>query len=86
MLNALLVGMVFVSAIALVLVRHQSRQSFIEWQVLQQERDRLNVEWGQLQLEESTWARPARIEAVAREQLKMIAPPIEQVIIIKSKP
>ncbi|TMG94947.1 MAG: cell division protein FtsL, partial [Betaproteobacteria bacterium] len=32
------------------------------------------VEFGQLQIEQSTWAMPARMEKIAREQLHMQLP------------
>jgi len=75
--------LVFVSAVALVVVRHETRIAFMELQKLQQERDVLNVEWGRLQLEQSTWARPARIETLARERLRMSQPPLTAVVLVR---
>jgi cell division protein FtsL len=43
----------------------------------------LEVEWGQLQLEQSTWAGHARIEKAARERLRMITP--TQIIALDSQ-
>ena len=37
-------------------------------------RDDLDIEWGQLQLEQSTWATHGRVERVARDELRMIIP------------
>ena len=37
-------------------------------------RARYDIEYGQLQLEQSTWGMPARVEKIAREQLKMQLP------------
>ena len=53
------------SAMALVYTKHDSRKLFIELEGLTHERDNLNIEWGQLQIEQSTWAQHARIEQVA---------------------
>ena len=45
-----------ISAIALVYTKHESRKLFVELETLTHERDELNIEWGQLQIEQSTWA------------------------------
>ena len=50
---------------------------------LNRERDRLEIEWGQLQLEQSTWAAHARIEKVARERLHMKPPVAGQVLAVE---
>jgi cell division protein FtsL len=54
--------------------KHAARSRFIELQGLNDERDRLDIEWGQLKLEQSTWAMHGRVEQVARDELKMIIP------------
>ncbi len=79
----LLVCAVFISALQVVLVRHKSRILFIELQKLQQQRDVLNISYGQLQLEQSTLAQPNRIEAIASQQFNMIMPSPQDIIIIK---
>jgi cell division protein FtsL len=43
----------------------------------------LEVEWGQLQLEQSTWANNARIEKIARDKLQMKAPTPQQILTIE---
>ena len=40
-----------ISAIALVYTKHESRKLFVELEQLTTERDQLNIEWGQLQIE-----------------------------------
>jgi cell division protein FtsL len=40
------------------------------------------VEFGQLQLEQSTWSMPARVEKIAREQLHMQVPGAGRVEIV----
>jgi cell division protein FtsL len=42
----------------------------------------LDVEWGQLQLEQSTWATHARVEEIARHKLAMHAPRSTQILSI----
>lgn len=77
-----LVAAVVISALAVVYAKHQSRQLLIELQQLQAERDQMNVNWGQLQLEQSTLATYQRIDAIAHEKLAMIIPPQERVVIV----
>ena len=50
---------------------------------LEQEQNRmrdLEVEWGQLQLEQSTWAAHARVEKIARDKLGMKPPQPSRVV------
>ena len=69
----LLLAAVF-CALSVVTSQHKARKLF---QALEAEQDRakqLDVEFGQLQLELSTWATSPRIEKIAREKLKMRVP------------
>ncbi len=78
---ALLAGTcTFASAIELVLSRHASRTLFVELQTLRDTREQLNQEWGQLLLEQATWATPVRIEDMARDQLGMVPPGSNRVV------
>ncbi len=74
---------VLTSALAVVYAKHQSRRLFVQLNELQQLRDQMNVEWGQLQLEQSTWATHGRIEKVAREKLHMTSLDFSQMVIVK---
>jgi cell division protein FtsL len=71
------------SAIALVYTKHESRKLFVELEQLTTERDELNIEWGQLQIEQSTWATHARIERVASEELSLVRPKSSEIYIIE---
>lgn len=72
-----------VSAIALVYTRHESRVLFVELEELTRERDELNIEWGQLQIEQSTWATHARIERVASDELDLVRPTATEIYLIE---
>ncbi|MEX2124552.1 MAG: cell division protein FtsL [Woeseia sp.] len=72
-----------VSAMALVYTRHESRKLFIELEQLTTVRDELNIEWGQLQIEQSTWATHARIERVATEELSLSRPVATEIFVIE---
>ena len=71
------------SAMALVYTKHESRKLFVELESLTTERDELNIEWGQLQIEQSTWATHARIEKVATEELSLVRPEPSEIYVIE---
>ena len=73
---------VMASAIAGVYAKHESRQLFTELQSLSTERDEMEVEWGKLQIEQSTWSTYGRVEKLAREQMDMRVPPPEEVSLL----
>jgi cell division protein FtsL len=70
------------AAIAVVWSKHEARSLFIELQGLHAERDRLDIEWGQLKLEQSAWAMHGRVEQTARLNLKMVVPQPDEVRIV----
>lgn len=74
---------ILLSAIAAVYARHESRQHFSALQKLEADRDVLNIDWGRLQLEQSTWATHARIESIARGELGMQVPEPDQLLVVK---
>ena len=71
------------SALALVYTKHESRKLFVELEALTNERDELNIEWGQLQIEQSTWATHARIEQVAVDDLSLVRPESSEIYVIE---
>jgi len=71
------------SALAVVYTKHESRRLFVELESLTDERDRLNIEWGQLQIEQSTWATHARIEKVATDDLSLVRPDSSEIFVIE---
>ena len=73
---------VFASAVGVVAAKHESRQAFIDQQQALSQRDVLNLEWTQLQIEQSTWATPGRVEEQARERLDMIQPDSDRIVVI----
>jgi cell division protein FtsL len=69
-----LIAAVLASAVAAVYAKHENRKLFTELQVLTDERDRLEVDWSRLQIEQSTWSTHARVEQLARSQMHMRSP------------
>ena len=74
-----------VSALALVYTKHEARKLFVELEKLTSERDALNIEWGQLQIEQSTWATHARIEKVAADELQLTRPEATEIFVIEQQ-
>jgi cell division protein FtsL len=70
------------SAAAAVYLKHRSREMFVELERLGTRRDNLDIEWGQLQLEQSAWSTHAFVERVASAKLHMAMPPPKEIEII----
>lgn len=77
---AVLMVLVMVSALGVIYAKHQSRKLFVELQALHKVRDDMDIEWGQLQLEQSTLATHSRIEGTAGAKLGMVIPEANQVV------
>ena len=73
-LNLVLLVVLILCALSLVTSRHQARKLFVELEREQTRARSYETEYGQLQLEQSTWGMPARVEKIAREQLKLQMP------------
>jgi len=82
-LNILLLVVVVMCASSVVTSQHKARKLYIELQKEKEYAQQMEIEWGQLQLEQSTWATPARVEKVATQQLKMQLPKKGQVRFVK---
>src|ERR1019366_4831470 len=84
--RGLLLVAVVLCALSVVTSQHKARKLFIELQKEKEQAHQMEVEWGQLQLEQSTWAAPARVEEVAVQKLQMQLPKNGQVQFIRVKP
>ena len=74
-----LLTLVVASGVATVYVKHLSRSLFVDLQILERQQDEMQIEWGKLELEQSTWASHERITNVAVEQLDLFMPPGDSV-------
>lgn len=81
----ILAMLVLASSLGVVYAKHQSRKLFVELDTLKKERDEMNVEWGRLQLEQSTLATHGRIETTAKKRLKMVTPEYDKILIVRPK-
>lgn len=80
----LLAVAVLACALTVIDLRHRNRLLFVELQMLTQERDALNTEWGQLLLEQGAWSEQRRVEETARARLGMALPASDQVVVVRS--
>lgn len=74
--NLVLLFIVVVCALAVVTAQHRGRKLFQALEAEQEKVRQLDIEFGQLQIEMSTWATHPRIEKTARERLHMVLPPV----------
>jgi len=68
---AVLWAAVLASAVAVVRVRGEARALFVELERLSDQRDKLNIVWGQQQIEQSFWSNPVFVEQVAAKRGQM---------------
>jgi cell division protein FtsL len=80
--NFILLAALIACALGLVTSQHQARKLYVELQKEQDLAKQLNVEWGQLQLEASTWATHARVEKIAVQSLGMRVPPASRIQVV----
>ena len=70
------------SAAGAIWCKHRARELFIELEALDARRDNLEIEWGQLQLEQSAWSTHAFVERVASTKLHKAMPPPKEIVIV----
>jgi cell division protein FtsL len=73
---------VLASAAGAIYCEHRARELFTELEGLNARRDNLQIEWGQLQLEQTAWSSHAFVERVASTRLHMATPPPKDIEII----
>lgn len=85
-LLALTIGVLWVavlfSAAGAIYSKHRARELFVTLERLNRQRDNLEIEWGQLQLEQSAWSTHAFVERVASTRLHMQSPPPAEIELI----
>ena len=82
-LNILLLCLAIVCGLSVVTSQHKARKLFIALQSEKDKSQQMEVEWGQLQLEQSTLALPARVEKIASRQLQMQMPQGKQIQFVR---
>ena len=84
-LNLILTVALVAVALSVVSARHQARKLFVALQSEQAHGRDLDVEWGQLQLEISTWLMHNRVEEVARGRLHMTIPEPARIYVLREE-
>lgn len=83
-LNLILLAILLCTALGAVTSQHKARKLYIELQQQQEQAKQYDIEWGQLQLEQSTWAVHSRIEQIAASQLQMRVPEVSRIQVIQT--
>jgi cell division protein FtsL len=73
---------VLASSAGAIYCEHRSRELFIQLEALNGRRDNLQIEWGQLQLEQSAWSSHAFVERVASTRLHMAMPAPQSIEVV----
>ena len=81
-LNLILFFTLIFSALGLVNAQHKARNLYIELERANQSAKQTEQEYGQLQLEQSTWAMHSRIEQIASQKLQMQVPDAKRVQVV----
>ena len=84
-LNLLLLAILVGCSLALVTSQHIARKLYVELDKERELSTRLEIEYGQLQLEQSTWATHARIEKMATRDLHLGAPSPSRIQILTTE-
>ena len=80
--NLVLLVAILMCALGVVTSQHKARSLFQAMEAEQERARQLEIEFGQLQLELSTWATSPRIEKIARDKLKMRTPEPAKVVVV----
>jgi cell division protein FtsL len=83
---ALAATAVTASGLWVVEAKHHARQLFIKLEELNRDQDRLETDWGRLQIEQSSLATHSRIEMLARERLQLTTPADGQLVVVVEPP
>lgn len=73
-------------ALGVVTSQHMVRKLFMALEKEKVIEQKLDIEWGRLQLEQSTLIMHGRIEQIAKDRLNMIVPPATSVQILSITP
>lgn len=84
--DLLLLVVAILCALSVVTSQHQARKLVVAIQQEKEKSQQMEVEWGQLRLEHSTWSMPARIENIVTNQLHMQLPDPKQIQYVHVSP
>lgn len=81
-LQIVLLLAVLFSALAVIYTTNLHRLTFSQLQLTEQTTHQLQLQWGQLLLEQASLATPARVGQLATEKLHMVLPTDKQTVIL----
>jgi cell division protein FtsL len=81
-LNVLLALIAIACALGVVTLEHHARKLIFALEQEHEQSLELEIEWGQLQLEQSTWATPLRVEKIAQSKLEMSIPDSKRIVLV----
>ncbi|WP_131780968.1 cell division protein FtsL [Legionella gresilensis] len=84
-LTLILMLLVLSSALAVIYTTNEYRTNFSELQKFEQQAHQLQLQWGQLLLEQASLATPGRVEALAKQKLQMRLPEDKQTFVLQAK-
>jgi cell division protein FtsL len=79
----LLIVLAVVSGLGVASSQHEARKLRSALEREQTRTQNLEVEWGRLQIEQSTLIAHRRVEGIARERLGMISPDAKQIVVLE---
>ena len=79
-----LILIVLGSGLSVLIMTHQNRFLFSELQQLRNHANELDVQWGQLLIEQSTFGLGGRVEQKAMEQLNLHVPDLDKIVMVKN--
>lgn len=79
-----LVAMVLLSALSVIYSTNAHRLAMGEIQQLEQQGNRLQLQWGQLLLEQTSLATPGRVQQLANDKLHMVMPEPSKTFILRA--
>lgn len=85
-LNFVLLAILIACAVGIVTAQNKARRLFVDLQQTEADARKMDIEFGQLQLEQSTWAMHSRVEKIALERLHLRLPTPERTQLVGPYP
>ena len=81
-MNLILFGILMMVALGVITSQHKARKLYFELEQQEELAKDFQTEYGQLQLEQSTWAMHSRLEEYAQHKLGMQVPDVKRIQVI----
>ncbi len=84
-LQTILVILMLMSALTAVYVTNLHRVTYGKLELAEQQAHQLQLQWGQLLLEQASLSTPARVEQLATNKLHMVLPANKQAFVLRAQ-